>query len=288
MVAMDTLSDILDAHLVTIGNSVLTPKLLVILIASVVALIVVTRRLERWGTARVLARKDAQPGAVKALFQILRYVALIVGLIAIVQSVGIDLSAFVVVVGTFGIGIGLALQPLLTNFIGGLVLLVEQPLKVDDRIEIGKLNGRVIHIGARATNIRTNDNIDVIVPNSELVSSQIVNWSHGDRNVRLELPVGISYGSDPVRCAALLKDIAAAHDGILPEPAPDVLLERFDDSAIVLVLRVWTAAFLDRPRLLRSDLNFRIFAALRSQGFVVPFPQREVHVHMVPPAAAGR
>ena len=210
-----------------------------------------------------------------------------VGLIAIVQSVGIDLSAFVVVVGTFGLGIGLALQPLLTNFVGGLVLLVERPLKVDDRIEIGTLSGRVVHIGARATHIRTNDNIDVIVPNSQLASSQIVNWSHTERNVRIEVSVGVSYAADPIKVKELLLDIALADTGVLAEPAPDVLLERFDDSAMVLVLRVWTETFLDRPRALRSQLNFAIVAAMREHGYDMPVPQREVRMHVIPPATVA-
>lgn len=281
---MDTLLDFMNTPLFELGGTMLTPKVLAILVVAVAALVVITRLLERWGAA-MLTRRNAEPGAAKALFQILRYVALAVGMIAILQSVGIDLSAFVVVIGTFGIGVGLALQPLLSNFVGGLVLLIERPLKVGDRIQIGETAGQVIHIGARATNVLTNDNINVIVPNSQLTSTQIINWSHRERSVRVHVPIGVSYKADPRHVEKVLLDVAKNHPGVLAEPAPTVLLDRFDDSAVVFILNVWTEAYLERPRQLRSDINFAISEALRANGIEIPFPQRDVHVVSGAPAA---
>lgn len=278
---MTTLIDVMNTPLLAIGSSTVTPKLLVIFLLSIIALVVITKWLERWGTER-LSRRATEPGAVKAMLQILRYVALVVGLIVIVQSVGIDLSAFVVVLGTFGIGIGLALQPLLANFVGGLVLLIERPLKVGDRIEIGGMAGRVIHIGARATNMRTNDNINLIIPNSQLTSTQIINWSHTDRRVRLEVPIGVSYRADPREVERILLRVGTGHPGVLASPPPAILLDRFDDSAVVFVLCVWTEDYLERPRLLRSELNFAISDALRASAIEIPFPQRDVHVVSIP------
>lgn len=279
---MDTLIDFMNRPLLDLGGSVVTPKLITIVLTAVIVLFVVTRVLERWGTSMV-ARRNADLGATKAMFQILRYVALVVGLIVIVQAVGIDLSAFVVVIGTLGIGIGLALQSLLANFVGGLVLLVERPLKVGDQIEVDKIRGEVIHIGARATNIRTNDNISLIVPNSRLTSTTITNWSHSDRSVRVEVEIGVSYLADPRAVEQVLLDVARGHAGVLPAPAPDVLLDRFDDSAVVFILRVWTTEFLQRPRVLRSDLNFAIATALRDHAIQIPFPQRVVHIQTTAP-----
>lgn len=274
---MDTLIEFLNYPLISLGASTVTPKLIAIVLVSMLTLIIVTKWLERWG-ARVLSKRHTELGATKALFQIFRYAALVIGMVVIIQSVGIDLSAFVVVVGTLGIGIGLALQPLLANFVGGLVLLVERPLKIGDRIEIDGTAGRVMHIGARATNIRTNANINVIVPNAQLTSTKIINWSHSERNIRVEIPIGVSYQADPREVERVLLDVGRDHPGVLKDPPTDVLLDRFDDSAVVFVLRVWTEAFLDRPNNLRSELNFAISAALRASSIEIPFPQRDIHI----------
>ncbi|CAN5828817.1 mechanosensitive ion channel [soil metagenome] len=274
---MDNVIYFLNYPLMEIGASTVTPKLIGLVLVSMLTLVIVTKWLERWG-ARVLARRNAELGASRALFQIFRYAALVIGMVVIVQSVGIDLSAFVVVVGTLGIGIGLALQPLLANFVGGLVLLVERPLKVGDRIEIDGTAGLVVHIGARATNVRTNSNINVIVPNSLLTQTKIINWSHSERNIRVEVPIGVSYKADPLEVERVLLDVARSHAGVLDAPVSDVMLDRFDDSAVVFILRVWTEAFLDRPNVLRSELNFAISAALRTNAIEIPFPQRDIHI----------
>ncbi len=278
VISMDTVRDFLNTRLFVIGGSVFTPAVLGVTLVLVVALFVLTKWLSRWGAARMLRRRNADPGAVYALFQILRYLVLVTGLIVIVQSVGVNLSAFVVVIGTLGIGIGFALQPVLTNLLSGFVLLVERPLKIGDRIELGELAGRVTSIGARATRVLTNDNIAVIVPNSQLVQSQIINWSHSDRRVRIDVPVGVSYGSDPEQVRRVLLEVAGQHPGVLQDDETEVLLEKFADSALEFTLRVWTEDYLERPRLLRSELNFAICAALRVNKIEIPFPQRDVHI----------
>ncbi|MEZ4361865.1 MAG: mechanosensitive ion channel [Kofleriaceae bacterium] len=282
---MDLLRDFFNTRLFAVGASVVTPKLLAILFGLVISLIAFTNWVGRWGAARMMARRNAEPGAVHAVFQIVRYIMLVTGVVIIVQSVGIDLSALVVVVGTLGIGLGFALQPLMGNFISGLVLLLERPLKIGDRIELGPLAGRVVSIGARATMVRTNDNISVIVPNSELASSQIINWSHGERTVRITIPIGVSYRSDPEKVRDVLLEVAHTQAGVLREPVPEVLLDGFNDSSIDFALWVWTSEYLERPRVLRSELNFAIHAALKAHGIEIPFPQRDLHLRSIDPGA---
>ena len=180
--------------------------------------------------------------------------------------------------GAVGIGIGFGLQSIANNFISGLVILFERPVKVGDRIQVGGVTGDVVRIGARATTVKTNDNIDIIVPNSEFISSQVINWSHSDREVRLHVPVGVSYSSNPEEVQKILLDVAAVQPGVLKSPAPEVLFTEFGDSSLNFELLVWTSEFIAKPNFLHSELNFAIRAKFKECGVEIPFPQRDVHV----------
>jgi small-conductance mechanosensitive channel len=184
----------------------------------------------------------------------------------------------VVVLGTLGIGAGLALQPLLANFIGGFVLVFEKSIRVGNRIEQGGLYGDVKHIGLRTTTITTNDNVDVIVPNVTLVSSQIINWSHDDPEVRVSVGVGVDYRCDPEKVRDLLLEVARSNPHVLQSRATDVLFEGFGDSAMQFVLRCWTRSHTSRPGVLKSELNFAISRTFRKNAISIPFPQRVLHL----------
>ena len=122
---------------------------------------------------------------------------IIIGSIVIIQSAGIDLSALSLLAGALGVGIGFGLQNITNNLVSGIIILFENPIKVGDRIEVGDISGDVVNISVRATTILTNDNISIIVPNSEFISNTVINWSHNDRNIRFNVPVGVSYNEDP-------------------------------------------------------------------------------------------
>ncbi len=269
---------LLDTPLFVIGGATLTPGKLALGCGLLATLWAATRAAERLLTRRARIGGKVDPGVLAAMTTIGRYVVLAVGTLAVFQTLGIDLSSVMVVAGTLGIGVGLALQPLLSNFVGGLVLLLDRSIKVGDRVEIGGLLGDVQHISARATTILTFDNISVIVPNAELISSRIVNWSHADRRVRYRVPVGVAYGSDPERVRAVLLDVARTHPGVLADPPPDVILDSFGDSALLFELRVWTDDCQRLPAQFRSDLNFRVLPAFEAHGIEIPFPQRVVHL----------
>jgi small-conductance mechanosensitive channel len=142
--------------------------------------------------------------------------------------------------------------------------------------------GDVVDISMRATTIVTNDNISIIVPNSEFISSTVINWSHTDRNVRFNFPVGVAYREGPERVRKLLLEIALENPGVLKDPKPDVLFTEFGDSALMFNLRVWTSEYINRPGVLKSQLYYEIAHRFKEAGIEIPFPQRDVHIKESP------
>jgi small-conductance mechanosensitive channel len=181
-----------------------------------------------------------------------------------------------VIFGLLSVGIGFGLQNVTSNFVAGLILLFERPIKVGDRVTIGELEGDVLEINIRSTTVRSLKNISIIVPNSDFVSSKVINWSHGDPKIRLEIEVGVSYNSDLDTVLRVLKEVASENREVLDNPKPDVLLWEFGDSAWIMMLRVW----IDNPKrhpLVRSDINCAIVRSFRNNGIEIPFPQRDLH-----------
>lgn len=217
-------------------------------------------------------------GVSQSIATIVRYLLIIIGLIIIFQTTGIDLSALGLLVGALGVGIGFGLQSITNNFISGLIILFERPIKVGDRIEIDDLAGNIVDISARATTIITNDNIAVIVPNSDFINSRVINWSHNNRRIRLNFPVGVSYNEDPEKIRTLLEEVAKANSGVLSSPKPYVLFESYGDSSLNFNLLVWTSEFIDRPKILKSELYYEIFRKFKEHNVEIPFPQRDIHL----------
>ncbi|MDH4251636.1 MAG: mechanosensitive ion channel, partial [Nitrospira sp.] len=217
-------------------------------------------------------------GVRHAIGAIVRYIVVAIGLVIILQTAGINLSTLTVLFGALGIGVGFGLQSITNNFVSGIILLLERPIKVGDRIEVGDVHGDVVNISPRATTIVTNDNIAIIVPNADFISSKVVNWSYTNRDVRFNFPIGVSYGSDPEQVRRILLEVAQAHRGVLKEPGPSVLLDGFGDSSLNFVLRVWTREFSTIPGVLRSELYFSICRAFKEEGIEIPFPQRDLHI----------
>jgi small-conductance mechanosensitive channel len=265
-------------ELFKLGESVFTTRTFLILIFSLFLLFYVTSHIRRLLVKRIFPRYDLNIGVSQSIATIIRYILVIIGLFIIFQTSGIDLSAIGLLVGALGIGIGFGLQNITNNFISGIIILFERPVKVGDRIEIDDLAGNIVNISARATTIITNDNIAVIVPNSDLVSNRVINWSHNDKNVRLNFPVGVSYKEDPEKIKKLLLEVANANTGVLQNPPPDVLFDNFGDSSLGFNLRVWTDEYSDKPKVLKSQLYYAIFKKFKEHGVEIPFPQRDLHL----------
>jgi len=286
---METFKDILaflDAPLITLGQSSVTIWTLLVAASVLILLGYLTSKLNRLIIYRLMSKSDIQLGVRVAVASLVRYVVLVIALIVVLQFMGIDMTSLALLFGALGVGIGFGLQNITNNFVSGLIILLERPIKVGDRIEMGGVSGDVTHISMRATTIRTNDNISMIVPNSDFITSTVINWSHTDRNVRFNFPVSVSYREDPERVRALLLDVARENKGVLVTPPPDVLFKEYADSAIVLNLRVWTRNFIDRPGVLKSQLYYAIFRKFREQGVEIPYPQRDVHIKDMPGAAS--
>jgi small-conductance mechanosensitive channel len=265
-------------ELFNLGDTVFTTRSFLILIASLFLLIYVTSKIRKLLVSKIFPRYDMNVGVSQSIATIIRYILVIIGLFIIFQTSGIDLSAIGLLVGALGIGIGFGLQNITNNFISGIIILFERPVKIGDRIEVDDLAGNIVNISARATTIITNDNIAVIVPNSDLVSTRVINWSHNNRSVRLNFPVGVSYKEDPDKIRKLLIEVAASNTGVLKDPSPDVLFENFGDSSLDFNLRVWTDEYSDKPKVLKSQLYYAIFKKFREHQIEIPFPQRDLHL----------
>lgn len=227
---------------------------------------------------RILPKYSQETNFNSTVATLTRYVMVVIGLMIVFQSAGINLSSLNILAGAIGVGIGFGLQNIANNFISGLIILFERPIKVGDRIEIGNLVGNVEAISARATIINTNDNISVIVPNSQFTDSQVINWSYHNSVVRFKFTVGVSYNEDPQIIKALLLEVANDNTGILKDPPPDVLFNEFGDSSLNFNLAVWTKDYINRPVVLKSELYYAIFAKFKEHGIEIPFPQRDLHL----------
>lgn len=237
-----------------------------------------TKKLKDWVVLTLLANSRIDIGIRQATGTIVRNAVVTIGFIVIIQTVGIDLSTITVLAGGLGIGVGFGLQTIANNLVSGLIILFERPIKIGDRIEVGPVSGDVVNIAARATTVVTNDNIAIIVPNSEFISSKITNWSYTTRNVRFNFPINVSHREDPENVRRILLEVATNHHGVLKDSKPDVLFQEFGESALHFILRVWTRDYTDRPGVLRSELNYAISRKFREHGIEVPHAQRDIHI----------
>jgi small-conductance mechanosensitive channel len=200
------------------------------------------------------------------------YIIFALGLVIGLDTTGLNLSSLLVVGGALGVGIGFGLQNIVANFVAGIVILWEGPIKLGDFIDVGNTHAEVIRIGARGTWVRTFDNEVIIVPNSEFINSRVLNWTANDRVVRLTVPVGVSYDSDLDAVRAVLLDIAKRNEHVLENPAPTVMVTGFGDNSVDVSLRVSTATMIDRTGLLKSDLFMDIFRVFREKKITLPYP----------------
>jgi len=275
---LGTIRDWLDIPLLESRGTPVTLWMVVYLVVLFVLLLWLTKKLKDWIVLKLLAKSRIDIGIRQATGSIVRYVVIAIGFIVIMQTVGIDLSTVTVLAGALGIGVGFGLQTITNNLVSGLILLFERPIKIGDRIEVGQVTGDVVNISVRATTVITNDNIAIIIPNSEFISSTVTNWSYTTRDVRFNFPVGVSYREDPEIVRKLLLEVADSHPGVLKDLKPDVLFQEFGDSSLNLILRVWTRAYTDRPGVLRSELNYAISRKFREHGIEIPYPQRDIHI----------
>jgi potassium-dependent mechanosensitive channel len=241
----------------------------------------VTRILYRWLSRDVLPRTELEASLQNSIATIAGYVAAIVVISLALGRLGVNLENIALIAGALSIGIGFGLQSIVSNFVSGLILLTERPIRVGDWVVVGNEQGYVRKISVRSTEIETFDRASVIVPNSDLISGVVKNWTHFNKLGRFSVPVGVSYDSDPAAIRDLLLEIAAAHPLILKTPAPSVFFLEFGDSSLQLDLRGFVAD-INQGFGVRSDLHFEIFRRFREAGIEIPFPQRDIHIRSAP------
>ncbi|HEB67367.1 MAG TPA: mechanosensitive ion channel family protein [Gammaproteobacteria bacterium] len=272
----------------TIGNLTIVPVKIGLALMTIALIILfggwVRNRLEnRW-----LKKTDMDRGAREAMVTITGYLFVALAFFIGLSVAGFEFQNLAIIAGALSVGIGFGLQNIVNNFISGLILLFERPIKTGDWIVVGDTEGYVKRIRIRSTQIQTFDRADVIVPNSELISSQVTNWMLKDERGRLRLSVGVAYGSDTDQVREILERIASEHprvvtDGSLPKPR--VLFRGFGDSSLDFELRAFIRNIDERLGVI-SDLNFAIDKAFREAGIEIPFPQRDIHVRDMPNAPA--
>ncbi len=233
---------------------------------------------------RLLMRTRLQPGAVAAIDKMLFYCAVLLVVLLALRLVNIPLTIFTFLGGAVAIGFGFGAQNLINNFISGLVIMAERPIKVDDIIEVDGHFARVEEIGTRCTRIRTGENVHILVPNSSFLEKNIVNWTLSDKLVRAHVSVGVAYGSPVREVERLMLQAAQEHPNIQKTLKPFVVFSDFGESSLVFELHFWQSmqGMMD-IRILCSDVRFRVDELFRHAGIVIAFPQRDVHLNTLRP-----
>ncbi len=274
---MNELSEIFHAPLFHIQKTPVTLISFFGAVLFILAAYLLSKTLQRTLHRKIFPRFKLAEGLQYTFLRLAHYFFMLVGLVLGLQFIGLDLSSLAVIAGLLSVGIGFGLQNIASNFIAGIILLFERPIKIGDRISVGETTGDVQEIKIRSTTVITPDNIAIIVPNSDFISARVINWSYEDPRIRLHLPVGVAYRSDVGQVKQLLLQAARSHPLVLPHPEPDVGFTAFGDSSLQFDLLFWVEEAKGGVRVL-SDLRFRIHHLFKESGIEMPFPQREVHL----------
>jgi potassium-dependent mechanosensitive channel len=271
------LFQLLNTPLIVAGKNQFSLATIVFLIILLLGVFFSSRALSEWIKQRLLMQLGFDTGTRETIAALIGYVLTGLGFVIVLQTAGLDLSSLAVLAGVLGIGLGFGFQNLVSNFVSGLTLLFEQPIRVGDFVEVSGLLGTVEKISIRSTIVRTLDGIFVIVPNNRFIENNIINWSYRDPQSRIHLPIGVAYGTSPVLVTEVLLNAARSEPRVLSYPAPKVWLKDFGDNALKFELLVW----IDRPQdveVIKSALNFLIEQELRQRNIEIPVPQRDLKI----------
>jgi small-conductance mechanosensitive channel len=227
---------------------------------------------------RISRAEYVNAGMQVALVKLSKFVLLVLVFLLALDTVGIDLTALTVFGGALGVGLGFGLQRIASNFISGFIVLFDRSIRPGDVITIDNKLGWVQELRARYVVVMDRDGVERLIPNETLITNEVINWSYSDRNVRMKIPVSISYNNDPEQALALLAEAAKANPRVLADPAPTTRLMAFGDSGVELELRVWIQDPEAGLGSVRSDINLAIWRAFKDAGIVIPYPQRDLHI----------
>jgi len=266
-----------DFVLFKIQDVGITISHLMVAVIAVLVSLVVSKILRSSLRNHVFKKINIDEGLEYTLLRFLHFLILFIGIYIGLSTVNIPLGAILGLFAVIGVGIGFGLQNLTSNFISGIILLLERPVKVGDRLEISGVWGDVKQVNLRTTLIETPDGISVIVPNSKLLENEVVNYSYGNPKIRLQVPVGIAYGSDCQKAAEILVQVALDNKRVMIEPKPKAWFREFGDSSLNFMLLFWIPNAAVKHDVI-SEINFAIDAGFRKNGIEIPFPQRDLHL----------
>ncbi len=268
----------LDEYALTLGKVRISLYTVVSFVLSIGFLLLLALWLTNTIHSRVRRSRVLEDSMKIALSKLIRFVLLFLAVLIAMMMAGIDITAFAIFGGAFGVGLGLGLQRVVSNFVSGFILVFEGSIRPGDVISFGNTFGTVRALHTRHIVIRTRDGMDILVPNENLMTSDITNWSYeGDRRIRLRLPVQIGYQDDPEQAIARLTRLTHGHDRVLKDPAPAAVLTGFGDNGVNLELLVWIEDP-ERGGDVRSDLYQHIWKDFKAAGITLPYPQREVYL----------
>ena len=253
--------------------------------AAMVTLVLYLTNLVSWvlqalADAHYMTPRKIDYGVKAALKRLLHYTLFTIGFFVAISMAGLDLQKFTIIAGALSVGIGFGLQNIVNNFVSGLILLFERPVKVGDTINIDDQWGTITRIGMRSTVFETLDRSEIIVPNSDLISQKVTNWTFTTNISRIVLTVGVAYGSPLDKVLEILMRVAQEHPGILKDPESSAIFTGFGESSIDFELRVWISDINKRLKV-KSELGQAVDRYFREEGITIPFPQRDLHLRSI-------
>jgi small-conductance mechanosensitive channel len=262
---------------ISIGSANFSLDIFVVFIVVIYISIVLSQIIRIVLEEDVLNRFSLSKGLPHTIAMLVRYSMITAGFFLAINAAGIPMDKLTIIIGAMSVGIGFGLQNVFNNLVSGLILLFERPIQLGDTVQVGQLTGNVESIGLRSSNIKTFDGAEVIVPNGQLISNEVINWTLSDQKRRIEINVGIDYASDPEKARDLLNTIFNNHPDVLDDPAPAVFFHGLGESSLDFVLLFWIADY-NHSRRIKSEILFSIFEILKQNDINIPFPQRDLHI----------
>lgn len=278
---------LLDGVAVTMGDLRVSLYLVIKAAALAVILLWLATTVARVVNHRVTRAKTLTPSVQTLIVQAVRLGSTLIAILIALNAVGIDLTAFAVLSGAIGVGLGFGLQKIVSNFVSGVIILMDRSIKPGDVVEVGDTYGWITSLGARYAAIRTRDGTEHLIPNEEFIINRVINWTHSDSAVRRKIPVGVSYDTDLDAVIPIIREAVAKTPRVLSSHKVNVLVRGFGDSAIDLEARFWIADPQNGVANVSSDCYLNVWRALRDANVEIPFPQRDIHIRTAAPASGG-
>jgi len=275
---LEVIKKVLTYPLIKLGKGNLTLQSLLVLGLLFIFVLVAEKIVRERIIMRIFEKTDFPESLEYGIARILGYVFIVIGFYMAFQIVGIDLSSLTIIAGGISVGVGFGLQNIINNFVSGIIIFAEQPIAIGDRVEVSGIAGRVEKISLRSTMVVTSDNITMIVPNADFISQTVTNWSYSDPKVRIRIPIGVAYGTDPQEVEKLLLEVADEDSRTLKDPKPGVIFRAFGASSLDFELAAWTKEMSTRPTSYISGINFAIDKKFREHDIEIPFPQQDLHI----------